>query len=172
MKNLLKSSCSESEGSGSEGDGSTGSEGRGTSEKLSGTSRGVLLSISHHHASPGGALLCGETGEGGVDLGADLLGLEPGGAGSGISGESAGLAGSGAGGSSTATTRASRLRGRAVDAGHNSVPLGDGDLSSAGDGDSSAKVLGSGVGGDEGGELDEISGTDSTALEIDGLTPE
>ena len=76
MKNLLKDDCSESEGSGREGDGSTGNEGRSTSESLSSaTSRSFNTSISH--SGPSGGFLSRETSKGSVNLGADLLGLEP-----------------------------------------------------------------------------------------------
>lgn len=170
MKNLLKGDCSESEGSGSEGNGSTCNEGRGTSEGFGSASSSVLLSISFLHSGPGGAFLSGETGEGGVDLGANLLGLEPGGGGDGIVGlsESSDCASSGgcnrnAGGC---------LNSRAVDTSHNHVPLGSGNSSSAGDGNSSGVVLGSSVGRSKAGVLQEVTGTTTTSLGIDGLGPE
>ena len=77
MKNLLTGDCSESEGSSSKGDSSTGNEGRGTSEELSSASTSSFFASSGH-TSPGSAFLCGEAGESGVNLGGDLLRLEPG----------------------------------------------------------------------------------------------
>merc|ERR1712228_428745 len=145
MKNLLKDDCSESEGSSSEGNGSTSNEGRGTSEDLRSASRAALLGVDVH-TGPGGGFLSGEASEGGVDLGADLLGLEPGGSGGGGVGQLPG--GDTTGGARHATTGGGGGSAGAVTTGVGEVPLGGGDSGDAGNGDSGAEVLVGGVAGD------------------------
>jgi len=168
MKNLLKDDCSESEGSGSEGNSGTCNEGGGTSEGLSSASGSRLLRISSHHTGPGGGFLGGEAGKGGVNLGANLLGLEPGSGGSG--GKNKGVRG-GKASSGGNTVSGCGQNSRAVVGSHNHVPFGGSDGGGGSDSSAGAEVLGGSVVGDHGRVL-KCANSSASGFGSDGLSVE